>query len=208
MMKRKYFYAALALCCTIAMSVTLTSCNDDDEDKPTKEQTDEEKSYFDRTLASADITYIVRLGKDELKLYNVTVSYMDEYGKENSFAMTDTTWQLKRSLKPGDLPAKFVLRCSPDRKYDVTVPNDEVVTVGCITRIDVVVKNSYGRIICDVDDMGLSQTEFVEMTGEHFMSPWSEPISDIFGSIFGVDKKTVNVYEDKIVYNGMTQRYW
>jgi hypothetical protein len=28
------------------------------------------------------------------------------------------------------------------------------------------------------------------------------------GSLFSQDKKTVEVYDDKIVYNDMTQRYW
>ena len=52
------------------------------------------------------------------------------------------------------------------------------------------------------------QTGFVTMTTEQIENPWSSWASDLMGSLFGQDKKTVEVYDDKIVYNDMTQRYW
>ena len=56
--------------------------------------------------------------------------------------------------------------------------------------------------------MGLVQTEFVTMTTEQIVNPWSSWASDLMGSLFSQDKKTVEVYDNKIVYNDMTQRYW
>jgi hypothetical protein len=207
-MMKKQLKWMLVLCCGLVMSAGFAACDDDDDDHFQREETDEEKSYFDRELATADVTYKVRLAKDELKLYDVKISYMDEKGVEQSFLMNDTAWTLKRSLTPKDLPAEFVLRAKPSLKDGLVLDDNAQFQVGCITKLLVVVKNSYGRVICERDDIGLSPSDFVTMTGADIKNPWSSAVSDLFGSLFNTDKKSVTVSSNKIKYNGMSEHYW
>ena len=200
--------SVLTLFCGIVMCGAFVACGDDEDDNFKKEQTDEEKSYFDRTLASAEVSYKVRLGKDELSIYDVDVEYSDENNNDKSLTMKDTLWTWKHSLTPSNLPAKFVLRAKPTQKEGLNLEENAEFQVGCITEIRVVVKNKYGRVICDCNGLGLSPTGFTTMTGSQIMNPWSSTVSDLFGSLFSTDKKTLEVYDGKIVFNGMTQAYW
>lgn len=184
-----------------------TACGGDDDDDPIQE-TEEQKSYFDRELETADVTYEVRLGKDELSLYDVEVEYRGDDKKDNTITMTNATWSKTYHLTKASLPGDFVLRARPKLKEGLQLDKDAKFEVGCITKIIVKVKNKYGRLICDVDGMGLVQTDFVTMTTEQIVNPWSSWASDLMGSLFSQDKKTVEVYDNKIVYNDMTQRYW
>ena len=208
MEKKNFLNAMLAICCGLVMSAGFVACDSDDDEESPTEETEEQKSYFDRTLASAEVEYYVSLGKDELQMYDVQVQYMDATGTELPLTMTDTVWTWKRTLKPDDLPAKFVLRAKPSQKEGLNLPPNAEYEVGCITKLRVTVKNQYGRIICERDDIGLSTTGFVTMTGEQIMNPWSSAISDLFGSLFNTDKKSLTVYSNKIVYNGMSEHYW
>jgi hypothetical protein len=191
----------------LLLTTGFTACGGDDDDDPIQE-TEEQKSYFDRELETADVTYEVRLGKDELSLYNVEVEYRGDDKKDNTITMTNATWSKTYHLTKASLPGDFVLRARPKLKEGLQLDKDAKFEVGCITKIIVKVKNKYGRLICDVDGMGLVQTEFVTMTTEQIVNPWSSWASDLMGSLFSQDKKTVEVYDNKIVYNDMTQRYW
>lgn len=205
---KKHFLWMLALCCGLVMSMAFVACDDDDDDDFKREETEEEKSYFDREMATADVEYKVSLGRDELQLYDVKLEYLDAEGKSQSFMMDKREWTLKRSLLPKDLPAKFELRVKPSQKEGLKLNDEDQFEVGCITRIQVTVKNQYGRVICDRDDMGLSNTEFVTMTGQQISNSWSSIISDLFGSLFSTDKKTLEVQSKKIIFNGMSEHYW
>ncbi|MBQ3752179.1 MAG: hypothetical protein II864_01370 [Prevotella sp.] len=191
----------------LLLTTGFTACGGDDDDDPIQE-TEEQKSYFDRELETADVTYEVRLGKDELSLYDVEVEYRGDDKKDNTITMTNATWSKTYHLTKASLPGDFVLRARPKLKEGLQLDKDAKFEVGCITKIIVKVKNKYGRLICDVDGMGLVQTEFVTMTTEQIVNPWSSWASDLMGSLFSQDKKTVEVYDNKIVYNDMTQRYW
>lgn len=191
----------------LLLTTGFTACGDDDDDDPIQE-TEEQKSYFDRELETADVTYEVRLGKDELSLYDVEVEYRGDDKKDNTITMTNATWSKTYHLTKASLPGDFVLRARPKLKEGLQLDKDAKFEVGCITKIIVKVKNKYGRLICDVDGMGLVQTDFVTMTTEQIVNPWSSWASDLMGSLFSQDKKTVEVYDNKIVYNDMTQRYW
>ena len=191
----------------LLLTTGFTACGGDDDDDPIQE-TEEQKSYFDRELETADVTYEVRLGKDELSLYDVEVEYRGDDKKDNTITMTNATWSKTYHLTKASLPSDFVLRARPKLKEGLQLDKDAKFEVGCITKIIVKVKNKYGRLICDVDGMGLVQTDFVTMTTEQIVNPWSSWASDLMGSLFSQDKKTVEVYDDKIVYNDMTQRYW
>ena len=191
----------------LLLTTGFTDCGGDDDDDPIQE-TEEQKSYFDRELETADVTYEVRLGKDELSLYDVEVEYRGDDKKDNTITMTNATWSKTYHLTKASLPGDFVLRARPKLKEGLQLDKDAKFEVGCITKIIVKVKNKYGRLICDVDGMGLVQTEFVTMTTEQIVNPWSSWASDLMGSLFSQDKKTVEVYDNKIVYNDMTQRYW
>ena len=191
----------------LLLTTGFTACGGDDDDDPIQE-TEEQKSYFDRELETADVTYEVRLGKDELSLYDVEVEYRGDDKKDNTITMTNATWSKTYHLTKASLPGDFVLRARPKLKEGLQLDKDAKFEVGCITKIIVKVKNKYGRLICDVDGMGLVQTEFVTMTTEQIVNPWSSWASDLRGSLFSQDKKTVEVYDNKIVYNDMTQRYW
>ncbi len=207
-MKKNTLRFAIALSCGLLMSgAFLTSCKDSNAETVV-EETEEEKSYYDRTLATAEVEYQVSLGSDELSIYDVEVIYTNEKGEEISFPMTKDEWSLKRSLKPEDLPASFVLRAKPSRKTGLDLEADKKYEVGCITKIYVVVKNKYGRVICERDGMGLSQTEFTDLTGSQIMNDMSSMVTDWMGSLFSTDKKTLDVYSDKIEYNDFTERYW
>ena len=46
------------------------------------------------------------------------------------------------------------------------------------------------------------------MTGEQLSNPLASVISGWFDSLFSTDKKTLEVYSGKIVYNDMSQEYW
>ena len=59
-MMKKQLKWMLVLCCGLVMSAGFAACDDDDDDHFQREETDEEKSYFDRELATADVTYKVR----------------------------------------------------------------------------------------------------------------------------------------------------
>lgn len=191
----------------LLLTTGFTACGGDDDDDPIQE-TEEQKSYFDRELETADVTYEVRLGKDELSLYDVEVEYRGDDKKDNTITMTNATWSKTYHLTKASLPGDFVLRARPKLKEGLQLDKDAKFEVGCITKIIVKVKNKYGRLICDVDGMGLVQTDFVTMTTEQIVNPWSSWASDLMDSLFSQDKKTVEVYDDKIVYNDMTQRYW
>ena len=191
----------------LLLTTGFTACGGDDDDDPIQE-TEEQKSYFDRELETADVTYEVRLGKDELSLYDVEVEYRGDDKKDNTITMTNATWSKTYHLTKASLPGDFVLRARPKLKEGLQLDKDAKFEVGCITKIIVKVKNKYGRLICDVDGMGLVQTDFVTMTTEQIVNPWSSWASDLMGSLFSQDKKTVEVYDNKIVYNDMTQRYW
>lgn len=191
----------------LLLTTGFTACGGDDDDDPIQE-TEEQKSYFDRELETADVTYEVRLGKDELSLYDVEVEYRGDDKKDNTITMTNATWSKTYHLTKASLPGDFVLRARPKLKEGLQLDKDAKFEVGCITKIIVKVKNKYGRLICDVDGMGLVQTDFVTMTTEQIVNPWSSWASDLMGSLFSQDKKTLEVYDDKIVYNDMTQRYW
>ena len=206
MKKGKLRMMAMAVSALLLMT-GFAACGDKDNDDAF-EETDEQKSYFDRELATADITYEVRLAKDVLSLYNVEVEYRGDDKKDNTLAMTDTVWTKTYHLTKASLPGDFVLRARPKLKENLQLEKDASFRVGCITKITVKVKNKYGRLICDCDGLGLQQTDFVTMTTEQIENPWSSWASDLMGSLFGQDKKTVEVYDDKIVYNDMTQRYW
>ena len=205
MKKDKLRMMAMALS-ALLLTTGFAACGDDDDD-PIQE-TDEQKSYFDRELDTADITYEVRLAKDELSLYNVEVEYRGDDKKDNTLTMTDTVWTKAYHLTKASLPGDFVLRARPKLKEGLQLEKDASFRVGCITKITVKVKNKYGRLICDCDGLGLQQTDFVTMTTEQIENPWSSLASDLIGSLFSQDKKTVEVYDNKIVYNDMTQRYW
>ena len=191
----------------LLLTTGFTACGGDDDDDPIQE-TEEQKSYFDRELETADVTYEVRLGKDELSLYDVEVEYRGDDKKDNTITMTNATWSKTYHLTKASLPGDFVLRARPKLKEGLQLDKDAKFEVGCITKIIVKVKNKYGRLICDVDGMGLVQTDFVTMTTEQIVEQWSSWASDLMGSLFSQDKKTVEVYDNKIVYNDMTQRYW
>ena len=191
----------------LLLTTGFTACGGDDDDDPIQE-TEEQKSYFDRELETADVTYEVRLGKDELSLYDVEVEYRGDDKKDNTITIINATWSKTYHLTKASLPGDFVLRARPKLKEGLQLDKDAKFEVGCITKIIVKVKNKYGRLICDVDGMGLVQTEFVTMTTEQIVNPWSSWASDLMGSLFSQDKKTVEVYDNKIVYNDMTQRYW
>lgn len=195
-----------AVACALLLTASFSACGDDNDD-PIQES-EEQKSYFDRELASAVVTYEVRLAKDELSLYDVEVEYRDENKQDRSFSMTDTVWTKTYNLTKASLPADFVLRSKPKLKEGLQLEADASFRVGCITKIIVKVYNSYGRIICDCDGLGLQQGDFVTMTKEQIENPWSSWAADLMGSLFSQDKKTLEVYDDKIVYNDMTQRYW
>ena len=207
MKKKNFLWSMMALTVAAVLSVGFTACGGDDDDDPIQE-TEEQKSYFDRELETADVTYEVRLGKDELSLYDVEVEYRGDDKKDNTITMTNATWSKTYHLTKASLPGDFVLRARPKLKEGLQLDKDAKFEVGCITKIIVKVKNKYGRLICDVDGMGLVQTDFVTMTTEQIVNPWSSWASDLMGSLFSQDKKTVEVYDNKIVYNDMTQRYW
>ena len=74
----------------LLLTTGFTACGGDDDDDPIQE-TEEQKSYFDRELETADVTYEVRLGKDELSLYDVEVEYRGDDKKDNTITMTNAT---------------------------------------------------------------------------------------------------------------------
>jgi len=204
-----YKLTNIVAACVLLLTTTclLSSCDEDDDFTPA-EQTEEEKSYFDRQLETADVTYQVRLGKDELSLYDVEVEYRSDDKQDNTLMMTDTLWTKTYHLTKASLPGDFVLRSKPKLKSGLKLEKDASFQVGCITTIKVTVQNQYGRTICDCDGLGLSQTDFVTMTTEQIENPWSALAAELMGSLFSQDKKTLMVYDNKIVYNSMSQRYW
>lgn len=206
MKKDKLRMLAIVASALLLTTAGFTACSDDDD--PLDRETEEQKSNNDRELATAEVTYEVRLGKDELNIYDVEVEFRDTNKKDSAFTMTTNEWSKTFHLDKTSLPGDFVLRARPKLKSGLQLEKEAEFEVGCITKIIVKVKNKYGRIICDVDGMGLVQTGFVKMTTEQIENPFSSWASDLIGSLFSQDKKTLEVYEGKIVYNDMTERYW
>ena len=164
MKKGKLRMMAMAVSALLLMT-GFAACGDKDNDDAF-EETDEQKSYFDRELATADITYEVRLAKDELSLYNVEVEYRGDDKKDNTLAMTDTVWTKTYHLTKASLPGDFVLRARPKLKENLQLEKDASFRVGCITKITVKVKNKYGRLICDCDGLGLHTSSCFRHDGQ------------------------------------------
>jgi hypothetical protein len=203
MTKNKILNGIAAICCGVLVCGSLSACGGDDDNGQQREEV-----VDDNVLASAEVTYQVRLGKDQLQMSNVEVLYLDASGKEQIMQMTGNEWTMKRSLKATEIPAKFELRVWSTQKSDLELEHDAKYEVGCISKIIIVVKNKAGRVICDCDGLGFIKTDFTTMTGEQLSNPLASVISGWFDSLFSTDKKTLEVYSGKIVYNDMSQEYW
>ena len=56
--------------------------------------------------------------------------------------------------------------------------------------------------------MGLNYDGFRNFSGEQIMNEWSSIVTGWFDDLTNTNKKTVQVYPDRIVYNKITQKYW
>ena len=207
MTKNKFLISLCAICCGLFTCIGLTSCggSDDDDDFSTKDTGD------NRELYSAEVTYKVSLGKNELDAYDVNVTYLDKEGAEHSMAMKDTTWTWKCNLVADDVkdePKGFELRVKPTRKENLNLDPKANYEVGIISKIIIQVKNKAGRVICECDGLGLKPGGFSTFTGEQLNDPWSDVVSGWFSSLTNTNKSTLTVYSNKIKSNGMTQKYW
>ena len=200
----KFFKGVLALCCGVMVCGSMASCGDND-DFEVNVPTD---TGDNKEMTTAEITYKVSLGKDELNVNDVVVSFLDKDGKEQTMTMTEREWTWKCNLNTANIPSKFELRVKHMRKANLMLEANTEYEVGAISKIIVVVKNKAGRVICDCDGLGLQFTEFNKFTGEQIMNPWSSTVSGWFDDLTNTSKKTVEVFPKKIVYNKITQRYW
>ena len=204
MKTNKFFKGMLAICCGLVVCGSLASCNSDDDDfVVTKDDGGD-----NRELYSAEIIYKVSLGKYELTVNDVEVSYLDKEGKEHTMAMTENEWTWKCDLTAADAPKNFQLKVKPTRKENLKLDADTQYELGAISKIIVRVKNKAGRMICDCDGLGLQYGGFHEFTGAQIANEWSTTVTGLFDGSTSTDKKTVEVYPNKIVYNKMTQKYW
>ena len=200
----KFMKGVLAICCGLMVCGSFTSCDSDDNDfVVTKDDNGD-----NRELYSAEITYKVSLGKYELAVDDVVVSYLDKEGKEQTLTMTENEWTWKCNLTAADAPKNFELRVKPKRKENLKLDANTQYELGVISKIIVRVKNKAGRMICDCDGLGLQYGGFHEFTGDQIANEWSSTVTGWFDSLTSTDKKTVEVYPNKIVYNKMTQKYW
>ena len=203
MKTNKFFKSMLALCCGLIVSGSLVSCNNDDNEiVVTKDDGD------NRELATAEIIYKVSLGKYELAVNDVVVTYLDKEGKQHSLTMTENEWTWKCDLTAADDPANFELRVKPTRKGNLNVDDNTKYEVGVMSKIIVKVRNKAGRLICNCDGLGIDYSGFHEYTGEQLKNEWSSTVTGWFDGLTNTNKKAVKVYPDKIVYNKMTQKYW
>ncbi len=201
--KGNFFKSVLAICCGLIVCGSFASCDKDDSNFEISHET-----VDTRELASAEITYKVSLGKYELAVDDVEVSYLDKDGKEHTLTMTDNEWTMKYNLTSADKPVNFELRVKPTRKANLKLDADTKYEVGVISKIIVKVKNKAGRMICDCDGLGLDYADFHSFSGEQLMNEWSSTVTGWFDDLTNTSKKTVEVYPNKIIYNKMTQKYW
>ena len=199
----KFFKSVFAISCGLIVCGSLASCNKEDNDFFTPVDKGD-----NRELASGEIVYKVSLGKQELMVNDVVVTYLDKEGKEHSVKMTENEWTWKCNLTPADKPENFELRVKPTRKENLKLDPDTRYEVGVISKIVVKVKNKAGRYICDCDGMGLDYGDFRNFSGEQIMNEWSSIVTGWFDDLTNTNKKTVQVYPDRIVYNKITQKYW
>ncbi len=199
----KLFKSVFAFCCGLMVCGSLASCDNDDINITSREDTGDNSE-----MATAEIIYKVSLGKYELAVDDVVVTYLDKEGKEHSMTMTENEWTWKCDLTSADNPAYFELRVKPTRKSNLNLDANTKYEVGVISKIIVKVKNKAGRSICNCDGLGLNYSDFHSFTGEQLMNEWSSTVTGWFDGLTGTNKKTVKVYPNKIVYNKMTQEYW
>lgn len=121
MKNTKFFSMLTALLCVLTMSMTFSACGDDDDDpiKPTPGVTD-------TNIKKIDFTYKIDLCQKFFDIADVTVTYLDNNGNEQTEAITSTTWTktVSRTNVPTTFNAKlsFTLKDNVDTsaKYDFT----------------------------------------------------------------------------------------
>lgn len=119
MKKTKFFSMLTALLCVLTMSMTFSACGDDDDDpiKPTPGVTD-------TNIKKIDFTYKLELSQTYLDIADITITYLDENGNEQTEAITSTTWTktVSRNGVPTSFSAEpsFTLKEGVDatQKYD------------------------------------------------------------------------------------------
>lgn len=120
MKKTKLFSLLMALFCVLTVSVTFAACGDDDDDpnKPAE--------GGDQTIKKINFTYEIDLCQKFFDIADVTVTYLDNNGNEQTETITSTTWTktVSRTNAPASFNAKlsFTLKDGVDTsvKYDFT----------------------------------------------------------------------------------------
>lgn len=105
MKKTKFFSMLTALLCVLTMSMTFSACGDDDDDpiKPTPGVTD-------TNIKKIDFTYKLELSQTYLDIADVTITYLDENGNEQTEAITSTKWT--KTVSRNGVPASFYAKPS------------------------------------------------------------------------------------------------
>ena len=116
MKKTNLLQALMAFVCILFAGFALASCGDDDDPETP-----------DKTPTHAEYKYIMNVSQATLDIVNISITYTDGNGKEQTEQVTSPTWSKTVTCK--SLPANFVRtvtltpKITPDAsaKYDIVV---------------------------------------------------------------------------------------
>lgn len=119
MKKTKFFSLLMTLLCVLMTTVTFAACGDDDDD-PNKDN----PGAVDQNIKTVNFTYTLELSQTYLDIADVTITYLDSDGNEQTEAIRGTSWTktVTRNSVPTSFYAKpsFTLKEGVDatQKYD------------------------------------------------------------------------------------------
>ncbi|MDO4319728.1 MAG: hypothetical protein Q4C34_04060 [Bacteroidales bacterium] len=99
-MKKTILFKAMALFMAMTASVSLVSCSDDDDPKPSDDPT---------ALKAISVSYGAQISSDYLDVYDVNVTYTTVAGATKTEPMTSTVWTHQETFdkSKGELPTEF-----------------------------------------------------------------------------------------------------
>lgn len=105
MKKTKLFSLFMTLLCVLMTTVTFAACGDDDDD-PKKDN----PGAVDQNIKTVNFTYILELSQTYLDIADVTITYLDNNGNEQTEAITSTSWT--KTISRNSVPASFYAKPS------------------------------------------------------------------------------------------------
>lgn len=156
-------FKALAIMIGMAMSISPVSCVDDDDNNEPENP---------KTVVSATANYLALVGTGYQAIYDVTVTYTDANGVENTAPMGKGFEQ--EVTIPGDkLPSDIVLKVEGKIKSILPeMPDDKIYTLDQIGSLIVTIKYSDGATETKKANL---KNESASSNGAHFKDYAAKP---------------------------------